>query len=59
MTQTYAAHETSVSLGLDCQPCMARSCPLQHHRCMRDLSVERVMAAVGAALCAVPQTTAA
>jgi heptosyltransferase-2 len=59
MTQTYAANETSVSLGLDCQPCMARSCPLKHHRCMRDLSVERVMAAVDAALAAKPQAAAA
>jgi heptosyltransferase-2 len=49
-TKTYAAHETSVSLGLDCQPCMARSCPLGHHRCMRDLSVDRVWAAVEGAL---------
>jgi heptosyltransferase-2 len=52
MTQTYAAHETSVSLGLDCQPCMARTCPLVHHRCLRDLGVPRVMAAVDAALSA-------
>jgi heptosyltransferase II len=49
-TRTYAAHEVSVSLGLDCQPCMARQCPLVHHRCMRDLSVERVYAAVEQAL---------
>ncbi len=55
MTQTHAVHENSVSLGLDCQPCMARSCPLGHHRCMRDLSVERVMAAVDGALSAKPQ----
>jgi heptosyltransferase-2 len=49
-TRTYAAHEVSVSLGLDCQPCMERQCPLVHHRCMRELSVERVYAAVEAAL---------
>jgi hypothetical protein len=29
---------------------MARTCPLNHHRCMRDLSVDRVWSAVGAAL---------
>jgi heptosyltransferase-2 len=50
MTQTYGAHETSLSLELDCQPCMARTCPLSHHRCMRELSVERVMTAVDGAL---------
>jgi heptosyltransferase-2 len=49
-TRTYAAHEVSVSLGLECQPCMERQCPLKHHRCMRDLSVERVYAAIEAAL---------
>ncbi len=46
-TRTHSALETSVSLGLECQPCMARTCPLGHHRCMRDLSVEMVLARVG------------
>lgn len=50
MTQTYSAHETCVSLTLDCQPCMQRSCPLKHHACMRDLAVERVLGAAAAAL---------
>jgi heptosyltransferase-2 len=49
-TRTYAEHEVSVSLRLDCQPCMARTCPLAHHRCMRDLSVDRVWGAVDEAL---------
>jgi heptosyltransferase II len=55
-TRTYAAHEVSVSLGLDCQPCMERQCPLKHHRCMRDLSVERVYAAIESALGAATAT---
>jgi heptosyltransferase-2 len=38
--------ESSLSLSLDCQPCMERICPLQHHRCMRDLSVDMVYRAV-------------
>jgi heptosyltransferase-2 len=52
-TRTHSALETSVSLGLQCQPCMARTCPLGHHRCMRDLSVEMVLARVGEQLAAV------
>lgn len=44
--ETHYARETSLALGLDCQPCMARACPLAHHRCMRDLSVDRVYDAV-------------
>lgn len=47
-TRTYDGVETCISLGLDCQPCMARSCPLVHHRCMRDLAVDRVYAAAEA-----------
>jgi heptosyltransferase-2 len=57
-TRTFSPHETSVSLGLDCQPCMQRSCPLGHHRCMRDLSVDRVVAAVNHALGAQPRKIA-
>jgi heptosyltransferase-2 len=39
--------ERAVTLGLDCSPCSAhgqRRCPLGHHRCMRDLSAEAVLA---------------
>ena len=50
LTRTGAAHETSLSLGLECQPCMERTCPLKHHRCMRDLRADRVFKAVEAAL---------
>ncbi len=40
--------ERAVHLQLDlaCVPCQQRTCPLQHHRCMRDLSVDQVYAAV-------------
>jgi heptosyltransferase II len=33
-------------LDLDCIGCHKRVCPLGHHRCMRDLTVEMVFAAV-------------
>jgi heptosyltransferase-2 len=53
-----AAHEMekrqrAVSLKLDCSPCSAhgqRHCPLGHHRCMRDLSAEMVLAHCDAVL---------
>lgn len=46
LVETYYERETCLALGLECQPCMKRVCPLEHHRCMRDLSVEMVFAAV-------------
>jgi len=44
------ADDTVVELeGLDCRPCSKHGpqvCPLGHHRCMRELSVERVIRAI-------------
>jgi heptosyltransferase-2 len=35
-----------LQLKLDCGPCQQRECPLKHHRCLRDLRVDTVFAAV-------------
>lgn len=37
-------------IPLDCAPCGQRVCPLGHHRCMRDLTVDQVLQAVGKTL---------
>jgi heptosyltransferase-2 len=42
----YNARETELFLGLPCSPCNQHQCPLVHHRCMRDMSVEMVFKAV-------------
>jgi heptosyltransferase-2 len=49
-TAAHYERETTLSLSLECQPCMERICPLAHHRCMQDLSVDCVYAAVDRAL---------
>ncbi|MBT0885713.1 ADP-heptose--LPS heptosyltransferase, partial [Campylobacter sp. 2018MI10] len=30
-------------LNLACMPCMQKTCPLKHHRCMKDLKPELVI----------------
>ena len=37
-----------VKKNLDCQPCMKRTCPLQHHNCMSLIKAENVLDAVKA-----------
>lgn len=34
---------TIMKLDLACQPCFQRSCPLNHNRCMRDLTPSRII----------------
>ena len=45
-SETYYERAEHLQLKLDCGPCQQRECPLKHHRCLRDLSVETVFAAV-------------
>jgi len=34
---------TVLQLKLDCQPCFQRTCPLVHHRCMKDIHPSQVL----------------
>jgi heptosyltransferase-2 len=36
----------SIFLSLSCAPCRQRECPLQHHKCMRDMVPEQVWEAL-------------
>jgi heptosyltransferase-2 len=42
----YHPGELILQEQLPCVPCSKRVCPLRHHRCMQDLNVEKVYAAV-------------
>lgn len=41
-SQNFFPGDTPLQLQLDCGPCQQRACPLGHHRCMRELSVDQV-----------------
>jgi heptosyltransferase-2 len=49
-SETYYDKALHLQLALDCGPCQQRRCPLEHQRCMRDLSVDQVYAAAIALL---------
>jgi heptosyltransferase-2 len=49
----FGPRSLAVSLGLECSPCSAHGqarCPLDHHKCLRDLDVDRVVDACEAAI---------
>jgi heptosyltransferase-2 len=43
-------HLNLIRHPVDCSPCEARTCPLQHHDCMKKISVSRVFDAIKAVL---------
>lgn len=45
-TRTYNLSETILAADLPCRPCSAGTCPLIHGRCMKDLEVKTVLAAI-------------
>lgn len=49
-TKTYYDKETRLQKPVPCGPCQLRTCPLEHHRCMTELSVSEVYAAAVAQL---------
>jgi heptosyltransferase-2 len=44
-SDNYHPEAINLQLDVDCGPCSKRVCPLQHHRCMRELSVQHVFVA--------------
>jgi heptosyltransferase-2 len=49
-SDTHYDKEVRLQIPVECGPCQNRVCPLGHHKCMRDLSVEQVYRAVGKTL---------
>jgi heptosyltransferase-2 len=49
-SETYYERGLHLQLDLECGPCQQRVCPLQHHRCMRNLNPDWVFRAVTALL---------
>lgn len=48
-TPPASPHARVLWLHLECSPCFERECPLGHFRCMKEISVEQVVAALGSA----------
>lgn len=44
-SENFFPRSEHLQLAVDCGPCQQRECPLGHHKCMRNLTVEQVFAA--------------
>jgi len=51
-SENHYERATHLQLDVDCGPCQQRLCPEGHHKCMRNLSVDQVFAAVESRLSA-------
>ena len=49
-SRNYQPQTIELAVPLDCAPCGQQSCPLGHHRCMRDMTVDQVLKAVARTL---------
>lgn len=54
-SETHFADAVHLQIPVDCGPCQKRVCPLGHHRCMRDLTVDHVFSAVAQRMPAAPR----
>ena len=46
LSDTHFARAVNLNHEVPCGPCLEQVCPLQHHQCMRDLTVDHVYRAV-------------
>lgn len=58
-SETFYERAVHVQLDMDCGPCQERTCPLGHHRCMRELTPDRVFEEAAALHARFPRTRAA
>jgi heptosyltransferase-2 len=45
-SETFSPNAVHLQVPVDCGPCQQRVCPVRHHRCMTELTPERVFEAV-------------